>query len=82
MEAEQIVFHDCDEPLSEWLNFVIYVVDSGDLSLGISWGTLQRNKISRVIKKTLVKVRLVMLAEIAEKRDDYERFYEQITCSR
>ena len=78
MVAEQQVFHDCDELIAEWLNFVKEVVDSEDLSLGVSWRTLQRNKILRVIKKTLVKVCLVTLTEITEKRNDYERFYEQI----
>merc|ERR1712157_584777 len=35
------------------------------------------NKILRVIKKNLVKKCLEMFAEIAEKKDDYKKFYEQ-----
>merc|ERR1712186_324397 len=34
-------------------------------------------KILRVIKKNLVKKCLEMFAEIAEKEDDYKKFYEQ-----
>ena len=72
---------DCDELISDWRNFVKGVVDSENLPLNISRRTLQQNTVLRVIKKILVKKCLDMFAESVERKDDYEKCYEQLgTC--
>jgi len=59
------------------VNFVEGVVGSEDLPLNIARGTLQENKILRVIKKNLAKKCLEMFAETTLKNDDYKKFNKQ-----
>ena len=67
-EVTQLITHDCDELIPEWLNSFKGVIDSVDLPLNISHETLQRNKILRVIKKNHVMKCLGMFAEIADQK--------------
>ena len=57
---------DREELMPEWLNLVEGVVDSKDMPLNVARETLQRDKILRMIKKSLVKNCLEMFAGIRE----------------
>lgn len=58
------IMDDCEELIPDYMNFLRGVVDSEDLPLNISWETLQKNKILKIIRRNIIRKALQMFTEL------------------
>ncbi|MBH25354.1 MAG: molecular chaperone HtpG [Myxococcales bacterium] len=72
------IMDECEELLPKWLRFVRGIIDSDDLSLNVSRELLQDSRITRTIRKQVIKKVLSMLEDLADEQpDDYLAFWER-----
>ena len=69
------IMDEADALVPKWLRFVRGLVDSQDLPLNVSRELLQDSRITRTIRKQIVKQSLDMLEELAS-GDDYATFWK------
>ncbi len=73
-----LVMESCEDLLPAWLRFVRGVIDSDDLPLNVSRELLQDSRVTRTIRKQVVKKVLDALESMAADRpDDYVAFWGQ-----
>ncbi len=85
------IMEDCEEILPEWLRFTQGVIDSEDLPLNVSREILQKEQVTRGIRKQVINKSLSMLSDMAKegevtikdeegkesKTNRYEQFWQQ-----
>merc|ERR1711968_241009 len=64
-----LITDEFEDLVPRYLNFLRGVVDSDDLPLNVSRGTLQQHKVLKVMGKKLVRKALEMLRKLAQKSD-------------
>jgi molecular chaperone HtpG len=71
------IMEDCEELLPVWLRFMRGVIDANDLPLNVSREFLQDSRITKTIRKQIVKKVLDLLESLAsDKKDDFEKFWK------
>lgn len=71
-----LIMENCEELLPEWLRFVRGVIDSDDLPLNVSRELLQDSKLTRTIRKQVVRKVLDLLDDLATNHtEDYTKFW-------
>jgi molecular chaperone HtpG len=70
-----LIMDECEDLLPRWLRFVRGVIDSDDLPLNVSRELLQDSRVTKTIRKQVIKQTLDMLGKLADDKDKYATFW-------
>ena len=65
-----------EELIPRWLGFIKGIIDSSDLPLNVSREILQESRMTRAIKKQIVKRAIAMLETLAEDEEKFKTLWE------
>ena len=73
-----LITNKCGELLPDYFSFVKGIVDSEDIDLNISRETMQLNhQVKNIARSIESKIKKELLELLKEKRDDYEKFFNE-----
>lgn len=61
-----------EELIPRWLSFIKGVIDSSDLPLNVSREILQESRMTKAIRKQIVRRAIAMLEGLQEKQEDFK----------
>lgn len=71
------VTDDFGENIPEWMNFVVGVVASSDISMNVSRELIQGSSLMKLVKRTLPQKVLDMVNKLANDQEKYQTFYTE-----
>ncbi|KAF9764423.1 heat shock protein 90 [Nosema granulosis] len=71
------VTDDFGENIPEWMNFVVGVVASSDISMNVSRELIQGSSVMKLVKRTLPQKVLDMVNKLANDKEKYNAFYNE-----
>ncbi|WUR05108.1 heat shock protein HSP 90 [Vairimorpha necatrix] len=71
------VTDDFGESIPEWMNFVVGIVSSNDISMNVSRELIQHGNVFKLIKKTVPQKLLDMITKLSRDEEKYNAFYKE-----
>jgi molecular chaperone HtpG len=71
------VTDDFGDNIPEWMNFVVGVVASNDISMNVSRELIQGHNVMKLVKKTLPQKVLDMINKLSRDEEKYATFYKE-----
>lgn len=71
------VTDDFGDNIPEWMNFVVGVVASNDISMNVSRELIQGHNVMKLVKKTLPQKLMDMITKLSRDEEKYSAFYKE-----